>query len=256
MKNLIFILAICTSTILFSQLSGEAFYTTKINMHKNLPEGGRGDMLREFMPEFMELKNNLLFNNEETLYQNVEEEETAEANFGDEGHGPKFMVKRMAPPEDVIYTNTTTKQVIKKKEFMDKIFLIKDSIHVDKWKLTGEMKEVSGMNCMKAEFIPEEGDSSKVVAWFTPEIPISSGPAGYGGLPGLIVHLNINEGHTEITLSNIVMRSLEKDEISKPKKGKVVTEEEYTEMVKKKMEQMKKQWEGHGGGPGHIMITK
>ena len=47
---------------------------------------------------------------------------------------------------------------------------------------------------MKAEYIPDEGDSIKVDVWFTPEVPVSSGPAGYGGLPGLIVFVDVNEG--------------------------------------------------------------
>ena len=28
-----------------------------------------------------------------------------------------------------------------------------------------------------------------VVAWFTPEIPIATGPSWYGGLPGLILEI-------------------------------------------------------------------
>ena len=27
-------------------------------------------------------------------------------------------------------------------------------------------------------------------AWFTPEIPVSTGPSMYGGLPGLILEIN------------------------------------------------------------------
>ena len=32
-----------------------------------------------------------------------------------------------------------------------------------------------------------------MTAWFTPEIPVSTGPAMYGGLPGLI--LEISDGN-------------------------------------------------------------
>jgi len=255
MKNILLLLAIGMTSQLFGQLSGEIKYKTKINMHKNLPDTERGEMMRSFIPEFMEFENQLLFTDHETLYSNVQEEEDETANFENEGKGHRFMMKRMAPASDIVYTNTQKSQVIQKKEFMDKVFLIKDSLDLSRWKLTGESKEVSGMSCMKAESIPTESDTNKVVVWFTPEIQVSSGPGGYGGLPGLIVFVDINDGHTQISLSSIVMRDVTTEEISEPKKGKVVTQEEFDDMRRKKMEQQKKQWEASGkGGPHHVII--
>ena len=254
MKPLIIFLAITLSSSLFAQLSGEVTYQTKINMHKKLPDNEQGEMMRSFIPEFTEFDNKLLFSGTETLYSNVEAEEDETVSLEEEGHGHRFMIKRMAPVSDIIYANTESMQIVEKKEFMDKVFLIKDSLNNANWKLTGEMKEVSGMNCMKAEYIPAEGDTSVIFAWFTPEIPVASGPAGYGGLPGLIVFLDKNDGQMQITLSNIVMRDVTADEIVEPTKGKVVTQEEFRTMRRKKMEQQKKQWEGHGKGGHHVII--
>lgn len=221
-------------------------------MHKKLPPGERGDRMKQFVPEFMELKNQLLFTSTETMYKNMPAEETAASNFNQEDERKQRMMKRMAPVEDIIYTQTERQLVIAKKEFMDKVFLIKDTLDIANWKLTSETKVVGNMNCMKAIYIPKAGDSTNIYVWFTPEIPVSSGPNGYGGLPGLIVYLNENEGELEISLSKIVMRDLEKGEIEAPTKGKVVTQEEFDAMRKKKMEQMKKQFEGRGpGGPPH-----
>ena len=104
---------------------------------------------------------------------------------------------------------------------------------------------------MKAEYIPQAGDTSKIIVWFTPEIPVSSGPAGYGGLPGLIVHLDKDDGAVQISLSSIVMRDIEKGEIEEPKKGKEVTQEEFDEIVRLKREQQRQEWESRGGGMHH-----
>lgn len=93
--------------------------------------------------------------------------------------------------------------------------------------------------------IPKE---IEVVAWYTPQIPINQGPGEYWGLPGLI--LEVNEDRTTILCSKIVMNPEEKEEIKVPSKGKEVTREEYTETVKKKMEEMREMYGGGRGGPG------
>ncbi|UKN03751.1 GLPGLI family protein [Paracrocinitomix mangrovi] len=236
-----------------AQLSGEVQYTTKINMHKNIPDTERGKRMKQFVPEFMDFKNTLLFTATETVYKNVPDEDEG-VEMDEDQRRQSWMKKRMAPANDIVYTNVETNEVVEKKEFMDKVFLIEDSIVAAKWKLTGEMKEVSGMNCMKAEYVPAANDSTdtlQMYVWFTPEIAVSSGPAGYGGLPGLIVYLNENDGTKEISLSTIVMREIKKEEIEEPKKGKKVTREEYHEIVRKKMEEQRKQWEGQKGGHWH-----
>lgn len=224
-----------------AQISGEVTYTTKRNMHRNLPDDERGNRMRERMPEFVEFQNQLLFTGEETLYKNVHEEQEELVDLDEQDKRQRRMLKRMAPANDIVYCNVLEGLTVEKKEFMDKVFLIRDTLDIAKWKLTGEQKEVSGMNCMKAEFIPDADDSIQVEVWFSPEIPVASGPAGYGGLPGLIIFVDINNGETQISLNTLVMREIAKDEIKEPKKGKEVTRSEFMEMRKKKMQQMREQ---------------
>lgn len=235
-----------------AQITGEVYYSMTVNLHKRLPDNDRGNRMREFLPETMEVKNVLILDKTESLYKTYEDTADAKVDFeGEQDRHKKFLKKRLAPPNDVTYTNTETGEVIEKKDFMDKIFLIKDSISLTRWKMTGEMMEVSGYNCMKAEFIPTEGDSNEVYIWFTPEIVSASGPAGYGGLPGLVLYVNVNDGEVVISLDKIVTKEIEKGIIKKPKKGKVVTKEEFEEIKRKKMEEQKKNWGGHGGGGRH-----
>jgi GLPGLI family protein len=88
----------------------------------------------------------------------------------------------------------------------------------------------------------------EVVAWYTVQIPINQGPDNYWGLPGLI--LEINADRTTILCTKIVMNPEEKDDIDKPEKGKEVTQAEYNETVKKKMEEMREMYGGRRGGRG------
>jgi GLPGLI family protein len=96
--------------------------------------------------------------------------------------------------------------------------------------------------------IPKE---QTITAWYTPQIPINQGPGEYWGLPGLI--LEVNAGRTTILCSKIVMNPDEKEEIKRPSKGKKVTQEEYSEIIKKKMEEMREMFRGRGrDGGGRI----
>lgn len=82
----------------------------------------------------------------------------------------------------------------------------------------------------------------EVVAWYTPQIPISQGPDDYWGLPGLI--LEVNADRTTILCSKIVMNPEEKEEIVKPEKGEEVTQAEYTAIMTKKMQEMREMYRG------------
>ena len=102
----------------------------------------------------------------------------------------------------------------------------------------------------KTRTISEEVEMPKeitVTAWYTPQIPVSNGPAEYWGLPGLV--LEINAARTTILCSEIIMNPEEKTEISAPNKGKQVSREEYNEIVKKKMQEMREMFRNRRGRP-------
>jgi len=59
------------------------------------------------------------------------------------------------------------------------------------WEITEDYKNILGYECQKATttFTARNGKTTEIVAWFTTEIPISSGPYRYAGLPGLILEI-------------------------------------------------------------------
>lgn len=87
-----------------------------------------------------------------------------------------------------------------------------------------------------------------VVAWYTPQIPVNQGPDDYWGLPGLI--LEINADRTTILCTKIVLNPEEKEAIEKPKKGEEVTQEEYNDIITKKMKEMREMYGGRNRGRG------
>jgi GLPGLI family protein len=110
---------------------------------------------------------------------------------------------------------------------------------------TGDEADAKSDDPMSEIEIP---DTIEVVAWYTPQIPINQGPDDYWGLPGLI--LEVNADRTTILCTKIVMNPEEKEEIEKPEKGDEVTQEEYTEIITKKMEEMREMYGGRGRGRG------
>ena len=86
----------------------------------------------------------------------------------------------------------------------------------------------------------------EVVAWYTPEIPVSTGPGNYWGLPGLI--LEVHDDKTVILCSKLVLNPAEKSKIEAPKKGKEVTQNEYDEILAEKMEEMSERFRGGNRG--------
>ncbi len=93
--------------------------------------------------------------------------------------------------------------------------------------------------------IPEE---IEVTAWFTPQIPVSNGPGEYGGLPGLIMELNVYR--TTLLCSKIVMNPKSAEKIEPPTRGKKVSREEYITIVKEKTEELRENFQNRGGRRG------
>ncbi|OUS00418.1 ribonuclease Z [Flavobacteriales bacterium 33_180_T64] len=87
-----------------------------------------------------------------------------------------------------------------------------------------------------------------VTAWYTPQIPVSTGPGEYHGLPGLI--LEVTADRTVMLCTKIVMNPKEKEPIEKPEKGEVVTRDAYNKIMKDKIQEMREMYGGRGQGRG------
>ena len=92
-----------------------------------------------------------------------------------------------------------------------------------------------------------------VTAWFTPEIPVSTGPSLFGGLPGLI--LEVNADRLTMLCTKVVLNPKDKIKIKEPNKGKEVTMLEYEKIAADKAEEMRNQWRG-GRGRGNARAIR
>ena len=116
------------------------------------------------------------------------------------------------------------------------------------WRIGVEQAEHLGYTVMKAT---AEHDSTTIEAWFTPQIPIPGGPASYGGLPGMILVLSLNDGQTQYQATEVVLQELEAGLIGPPEDGDDVSYEEFEQIVKERLEEMTRSRRppGSDGGP-------
>ena len=268
------------STFAQKDFQGKAYYFSKTTLDmENF--GGREmseqqkKQIAERMKSMFEKTFILTFNKEESIYK---EEEKLEAPGG----GMRFGGFSMTGGDQ--YKNVKENKMLIENEFFGKQFLIDDELPKLDWVMTGETKQIGQYMAMKAtavkklddtdfmsarrrnrdnENTEKTKDSTKtenpmddfeipkeqtITAWYTPQIPINQGPGEYWGLPGLI--LEVSAGRTVILCSKIVMNPDEKEDIKRPSKGKQVTQEEYSEIIKKKMEEMREMFRGRGGRDG------
>jgi len=69
---------------------------------------------------------------------------------------------------------------------------IKDSLPQRNWKITENKRTICGYECRKA--IYEKNDSTRIYAWYSPDIVPSIGPEGFCGLPGTILGVATEDG--------------------------------------------------------------
>ena len=201
------------------------------------------------------------------------EEVTLDAG-GSGGGGFNWMQFVVGPDQGDIYKDVQEKMYINKRELFGKVFLVKDNIEPTKWVMTGESKKIGQYNAFKATYTKEVEEQvfsfsrrqqqnndqennnpaqpkTKLVtmtAWFTPEIPVSTGPAMYGGLPGLI--LEISDGNRTMLCTKVVINPKEKIKIKEPSKGKIVSNLEFKKIQEDKMKEMRERYNGGGGRGG------
>ena len=284
-KKVLLCLTPLVSAVTFAQdnFQGQAYYQSKTSIDLDnwggreiSPE--RKKMMMERMKSMFEKTFILTFNKIESTYKEDEKLEAPGTGGGFRGMAGSFTAGTQ-------YKNVKDGELLQDQEFFGKQFLIKDNLEKLEWKMTGETKQIGQYLCMKATAMKkvdkmdfsnmrrknrdkeEEGEKPKdstetaskdimdeievpeeveVTAWYTMQIPVNQGPGEYWGLPGLI--LEVNSGKTTILCSKIVINPQEKEEIKKPSKGKEVTKEEYSDIVKKKIEEMREMYGGRNRG--------
>lgn len=237
MKTLVTILiAILPSIILAQNKEGIITYEEMIKVQLNFKVDGIDmERIKSMMPTSNTQKKELIFTESQSIYRSVQKDENEENHTVEtESDGMSIKVVRSSTKSE-LYTDHEKQITVENRDFLGRMFLIEGQNEGQKWKIGAENKEIAGYQCQQAIL---HKDSADVIAWFTPQIQISAGPAGYGNLPGLILELNIDDGQRIITAISVDFTNKFSSEIKPPKKGKAITRDEFDTIVKAKMKEM------------------
>ena len=279
MRSLIISLFALLTITAYSQKSfqGKAIYKSKTTMDMNF---GNRQLSEDQKKRISQRMKGMLEKTYVLTFDKIQSTYKEEESLGAPGQrgGGRFGGMMSSFSGGMKYKNTKEGIVLEEKEFFGKKFLISDSGTKPEWKLGSETKKIGNYICYKATLTKKidptnfssfrrgsnnndtKKDSVKVnipktieiVAWYTPQVPVSQGPSEYWGLPGLI--LEVNAARTTILCAEIIMNPSEKEVIKAPKKGKKVTRAAYNKIIKKKMDEMREQFRGRGNrnrGPRH-----
>jgi GLPGLI family protein len=270
----VFIFTLFVVTNLFAQIKdGSVVYEKKMNMHRRITD----EQMRAYIPEFRSSKHMLYFSDSISNYKPLVE---LESNEGGEG-GRMIMTmgaSMMGETTDLFqnYSKATATNII---EFGSNTYNVTDTIKKQNWILQNETKNILGYNCKKAVFKQMQsvrkvmrmsfgmgGDNEtkkdtaasdtpkfkeiEIVAWYTNDISCPSGPEEFGGLPGLALMVDIDNGETVYTAIEL-NKEVSKKELKEPTKGKKITNEDLSKLRKKMMENM---MQSGGGQRGEIRI--
>ncbi|MDR1757381.1 MAG: GLPGLI family protein [Bacteroidales bacterium] len=140
-------------------------------------------------------KASLKYNSRQTFFEYLpDEEQTRQWSSRKENHD--------------IYRDLEKNEMLDVVTALGKEYIIKDSITCISWKVQNAMKEIAGHICMSA-FYHDSIRDKDITAWFALDMPMSIGPDGYCGLPGVILELDMNEGAVVYTATAIVPASPE-----------------------------------------------
>lgn len=274
MKNLSKFCLLLISTTLFGQdFYGKVEYQTIQNKskkeavsiskesEKDAAEDGLTGIDKEAFEEAMAKafqKTYLLtFNKNEALFEEVVALEKPKPGQGG------VLVSVSMTGDGNKYMNTKDKISYTAEDIFGDEFVVKDSLQKITWEITSETKVIGDYNCVKATYIEpvskndleayeryqekikngkttlfemKKPEPQTITAWYASEIPVSFGPNGVWGLPGLILQLE-NENYIYFC-TKVSLKNNEKVKIKIPNSGKVVSKKEYEKYEKKMLMQM------------------
>lgn len=275
MKKLLTVLFLMSSLAIFPQkgFQGKATYMSKTTMDmsrwgRNMSEQRKKQIMAR-AKSFLEKTFILEFTQTESTWK---EEAKLDAP-GNNNRGFRWG----GSSNGITYKNLKDRKMIEDTEQFSKRFLITEEMKQPAWELSGESRKIGNYTAFKAtlkrpdnsvDFRRIFGRRSKqdrkndslrklgklpektidVTAWYTMDIPISTGPADYWGLPGLILELSYDR--TTMLCTEIVINPSEKIEIKQPTKGKEVSREEYNKIIKQKAEEARERFRRGRGGRG------
>ena len=240
-------------------------FTSNTNITKNVVERSNKRMSE---PQNFQL----FFDQTQSLYKKEEKLDSPQGGRG--GMSMRFG----GGAGSITHTDLTNRKQTSQQELFGKMFLVSKNMKQRKWNFTGASKQIGQYTAYEATYVYMKAPTSfrmsfgnrakdeekeeeapekvpvTVSVWFTPDIPISAGPASYFGLPGLV--LMAQDDNRVLVCTEVQMNVKDKIKLEAPRKGQAVTQKEFSEIREKKAEEMRERFRNNGnrGSGNRIMI--
>ncbi|HLP11823.1 MAG TPA: GLPGLI family protein [Flavobacteriales bacterium] len=202
--------------------SGTIEYERKTNLHKLNSDNEWFSRMKDQVGKYHINYFDLSFTNEKSIYKPGKEFTNTSGWFAP------------ACNDNTVFTDLKTQKVTASKKLLEDSFILQDSIHNIKWKITNDYRNFLGFECRKA--VGKIFDSVVVVAFYCDQIAPGIGPEGFGGLPGAILGLAIPRMYTTWFATKFTKMDYTNPPVMEaPKKGKIVTPTKLTADLKTAM---------------------
>ncbi len=230
MKHLLFILSFVSCSIVHAQVkfigSGRIEYEKRSNQFSYYDKEDEESIwvveMKKTFPKMVSEVYTLDFNEEKSVYKLTKEDP---AN--------KYVWGRKPSENDVTVKDVRTGQLSLQRDIFEQTYLIKDSMRNYQWRITNETRTIAGFECRKAVTII--CDSVYIVAFYTDEITVSSGPESFGGLPGMILGLAVPRLQMTWFATKVELKEPTPVMLAPKQKGKTVTWAAYEKDLNKAM---------------------
>lgn len=175
------------------------------------------EQYKRTQPQFKLLQSTLSFSNDKTLF--LPNTETDKLDI--------LSSNAAVEQRNIVYNDLAAGISITQKSIFGDRFLIKDNMRRIEWKITSEVREISGYICRRANAIIM--DSVYVVAFYTDEILPPGGPESFVGLPGMILGVVLPHENISWFAKKIVVST--STSITPPTKGKKVSNKELINII-------------------------
>jgi GLPGLI family protein len=214
---------LCFQLAIAQVKEGKVLYERVTNMYKRLSPEQQN--MKAMIPEFTKDRQQLLFAGDASIFTSLPDEADIRDQAGQDGNRLNF---HMNAGSNEIYKNYAEEKIVELRELGTKKYIIEDTLRKLSWKLNDDTMVIKSYHCKKAVTKNKQGDN--ITAWYTEEIPIPSGPEQFGGLPGLILQIDIGDGLIVFTATDI-QAGAGNQLVKAPTGGKKISRQDFQKMM-------------------------
>ncbi len=225
MKVLITIFSLVVTANSFAQLTqGRVVFERRTNLKKTLKGNPRAE---QFITEKNKIRKEnfeLFFNEKGSSFTYIEPEV-------EEGGFMKFMTQR-----NMVHHDLENNEIMVTMNLWGTPAYMKDTPAERKWKITDRSREFDGYKGIRA--IWQMNDSTRIYAWFCPDIVPVSGPEGFRDLPGLILGIASEDGSVVYFAKEVEVMEVPDEKVAYPEtKDDIYNKEDLKALLLEKMGQ-------------------